>query len=90
MKKVILRILAGISVATLVLGAPPAYAIFGIRIARKAIAARRAAKAIPSSSSEDAAAQERARFTGTTGYSERVNSTTESGVPAALQDKAPS
>lgn len=42
-------IIAGLVAGTFFLEAPPAHAIFGIRVARKAIAARRAEKAMTSS-----------------------------------------
>ena len=48
MTKVILRIILGINIVALMLGTPPAYALFGIRIARKAIAARRAENMVSS------------------------------------------
>lgn len=44
MVKAFLRAMMGISMVTLFLGTPPAYAIFGIRAARKVVAARKAAK----------------------------------------------
>lgn len=62
--KNLLRIIAGIGVVTLIFGTPAAYAIFGIRAARTVIAARKAKQAASSSSSasEEAYAQEKAKF----------------------------
>ncbi|MFH0984428.1 MAG: hypothetical protein V1882_02705 [Candidatus Omnitrophota bacterium] len=50
--------MVGLVAGTFFLEAPPAYAIFGIRVARKAIAARRAEKAMtsPENSTEQAPA----------------------------------
>ena len=64
MMKALLRTLVGIGIATLVFGTPPAYAIFGIRAARTAIAARKAKQMTSSSSPtpEEAYAQEKAKF----------------------------
>lgn len=59
MIKIILRTLLGIGVATLVLGTPPAYAIFGIRAARTVIAARKAKKMASSTDKADAPAETR-------------------------------
>ena len=62
--KTLLRIIAGVSLVTFVFGAPPAYAIFGIRAARAVIAVRKAKQMTPSSSSasEEAYAQEKEKF----------------------------
>ncbi|MFH1207977.1 MAG: hypothetical protein V1673_00270 [Candidatus Omnitrophota bacterium] len=49
MSKTFKLIMAGLVAGTFLLEAPPAHAIFGIRAARTAIAARRAEKALSSS-----------------------------------------
>lgn len=74
-------VIAGISMVTFVSGAPPAYAIFGIRAARTAIAARKAGQmtASSSSASEDAYAQEEAKFNKPAG-SGRATERTSSNV----------
>lgn len=58
MIKIILQTLVGIGIATLVLGTPPAYAVFGIRAARTVMAARKAKKLASSSAADKTAAQE--------------------------------
>jgi hypothetical protein len=52
MMKALSRIMVGIGLVTLVFGTPPAYAIFGIRAARKVIAARKAANKLSSPEAE--------------------------------------
>ena len=90
MKKSILWIMAGIGLLMFVIGAPSAEAIFGIRLARKAIAATRAANEASSPEAEEAAAQERAKLPGTTGYAEGSNRATEGGVSTIPKEKEPS
>lgn len=53
MSRILKFLMAGVVAGTFFLEAPPAHAVFGIRVARKAIAARRAEKAM--TSSDDAA-----------------------------------
>ena len=56
MSKTFKLIMAGLVAGAFLLEAPPAHAIFGIRAARTAIAARRANKALSSPEDEETAA----------------------------------
>ena len=64
MKKILFRTLVGIIAVAFILETPSAFAIFGIRAARTVMAARKAKQVTDSSSSDsdDAYAQEKARF----------------------------
>jgi hypothetical protein len=63
MSKTLKLVMAGLVAGTFLLGAPPAHAIFGIRAARTAIAARKARKELSSSDAETKAATPEARTT---------------------------
>ena len=62
MSKTFKLVMAGLVAGIFLLGAPPAHAIFGIRAARTAIAARRANKAL--SSSDDETKDDKSRDSG--------------------------
>ena len=53
MLKILSRIFVMIGIAALIFGTPPAYAIFGSRIARRAIATHEAKKMKPSAETEE-------------------------------------
>ncbi|MDD5225909.1 MAG: hypothetical protein PHV97_01825 [Candidatus Omnitrophica bacterium] len=50
-------IMAGLIAGTFLLGAPPAHALFGIRVARKAIAARKARQVLAGDPNAEATAK---------------------------------
>ena len=79
----------GICIAMFIFGTSPAYAVFGIRAARTVLAARKAKQmnAASSSTSEEAYAQEKARFRdGTTGEAQTGLAAESRQVPQALKD----
>ena len=57
MVKKFFLILLGIGIVTLLLGTPPAHAVFGIRAARTVMAARKAKKLASSSETNEASPQ---------------------------------
>lgn len=67
MIKIFLRAMVGIGIVTLVLGTPPAHAIFGIRAARTIMAARKAKKLASSSQTEEANPQTNQKIQNTEG-----------------------
>jgi hypothetical protein len=85
----LLRAMVGIVLVTMFLGTPPAHAIFGIRAARTALAARKAKQQMDSSSSptpEEAYDEEKAKFGSqtvrenkTVAHTRNANSALESG-----------
>jgi len=87
MVKIFLRSMMGIIIAMFVFGTSPAYAILGVRAARTALAARKAKQLTSSSSttSEEAYAQEKAKFNKPAG----TVRTTDSSTSNTLKGKEP-
>jgi TRAP-type uncharacterized transport system substrate-binding protein len=85
MSKTFKLVMAGLVAGTLLLGAPPAHAIFGIRAARTAIAARRANKALSSSDDESKTAED-----GGGRKADGVKKQTTDGMLQATGEKNPS
>ncbi|MEI7751370.1 MAG: hypothetical protein WCJ71_04680 [Candidatus Omnitrophota bacterium] len=87
MKKIFFCSMAGIIFTMLVVGAPQAHAVFGIRAARTALAARKARELTSSTSTtpEEAYAQEKARFEKPTG----TVRTTGNSASSSLKGKQP-
>ena len=83
MKKIMLRSLVGIIAMGFVVEMPTAFALFGIRAAKTAIAARKARQMTSSSSSdaEEAYAQEKAKF----GKPVRTGRVTKSSTSSTLK-----